>query len=172
MEAITRVTHAEDIAYVKHHFIPLAQTQPGRPAASYVLDDGTHYVPRNYFEQECDRDRFIARYLAQAAQLGVTDAEDAAQDAWTDFLTGIYGVCLREVTPENIVLKGWLIERIDVLTQEPQPQSAAWIANLRDAVDTLDALEMPFSPVFDRERFNRPPSRDTFIRDVRARYFV
>jgi hypothetical protein len=37
-------------------------------------------------------------------------------------------------------------------------------------VDELDSLERPFSPVYDRVRFGRPPTRDTHICDVRKTF--
>lgn len=146
------VTDPRDIAYIKMHFMPIVERDPSRPAPSYVLEDGTCYVPRDYNEQEIDRERFIARFRT------VNDSLDAASREWSAFMTGVYGVCLRSVTPENIARKELLIARIDRLLEE-----------LHAAVDALDDLEMPFSPVFDRQRFGRPPSRDTHIDGLRKR---
>jgi hypothetical protein len=171
LDSLEPVTHVDDVAYVTTHFMALTERHSERPGPSYVLEDGTWYVPRDYFEQELDRDRFIRRYIAKATQLGQTDAGIEAEEAWEHFSTGIYGVCLREVTPENIALKHALVSEIESLTHEPAPENESWMSRLRNAVDSLDALEMPFSPIYDRARFDRPPTRDSHIRDVRARFF-
>jgi hypothetical protein len=128
------------------------------------------YVPPDYFEQERDPQRFRERFVCEARALGLHDAERSATEAWTEFLTGIYSVCLRRVTPENIARKQALITCIETLTAEPRREDPQWIARLREAVDELDSLERPFSPVYDRVRFGRPPTRDTHICDVRKTF--
>ncbi|HXW51203.1 MAG TPA: DUF6058 family natural product biosynthesis protein, partial [Candidatus Acidoferrales bacterium] len=130
---------------------------------------GSRYVPLDYFEQETDRDRFLARYIAKARELQIEDAERSAPEQWEAFQTGIYGVCLRSVTPENIARKEALIRDIERLIERPA-DSVAWRQDLRSAVDALDALEMPFSPVYDRTVFGRPPTRDSHIAAVRERF--
>jgi hypothetical protein len=170
MNVAERVTHPDDIAYVREHFMPLSQHEPFRPEPSYVVGDGTPFVPADYFEYETDRDRFIARFIEQAAALALPDPQLLAAQAWEEFMTGIYGVCLRRATPENIARKTAIIGEIDILLAHPRPRDRKWLYVLKNAVDALDELEMPFSPVYDRERFGRPPTRDTHIRDVRERF--
>ena len=126
-------------------------------------------MPQDYYEQETDRERFLERYLNEARRFGLNADETAAEEEWQAFLTGIYGVCLRRVTPENIARKTALIRDIDAQLANPQPSSRVWKERLHALVDELDALEMPFSPVYDRERFGRLPTRDTYIHDVRNR---
>jgi DNA-binding transcriptional ArsR family regulator len=43
-------------------------------------------------------------------------------------------------------------------------------SRLRRDVDELDALERQFSPDYDRQRFERPPSRDLLIKTAHERY--
>jgi hypothetical protein len=160
-----------DVTYVLTNFLRLAASErrAGRPGPAYIID-GEWYIPPDYFEQECDPVIFRQRFIAEAARLGLDDVETLADEAWESFLTGIYGVCLNNVTPENIARKQALLERIETLTAQPQREDPLWVAQLREAVDQLDALERPFSPIYDRVRFARKPTRDSHINDVRARF--
>lgn len=166
MEAAVEFT-PDDLAYIEENFVSLEVRPEFGPRASYVLDDGTEFYPHDYFSQEMNEARFRARLHAEMHAQKVTLDPD---ETWEEYLTGIYGVCLQSVTPENIVRKAALLQRIGALTAAPDPQNATWIADLKRAVDALDALERPFSPHYDRIRFGRPPTRDTYIRDVRRRY--
>lgn len=166
MEAAVQFT-PDDLAYIEENFVCLEVRPEFAPQASYVLDDGTEFYPHDYFSQEMDEERFKARLHAQMQTQRVRlDADET----WDEYLTGLYGVCLKSATPENIVRKAALLQRIDVLTAAPDPHNAKWLADLKEAVDALDALERPFSPHYDRVRFGKPPTRDTHIRDVRRRY--
>jgi hypothetical protein len=171
MRVIIPVYDSRDIEYITENFIRLDSPRYGEgdPGPSYVID-GVWYVPTDYFEQERDPVQFRDRFVAEARALGLDDAERSAEEAWDEFLTGIYGVCLRRVTPENIARKQALISRIEALTAHPHPEDAEWKLQLRNAVDALDELERPFSPVYDRVRFGRPPTRDTHINDVVAKW--
>jgi hypothetical protein len=172
MEICEPVVHPDDVAYVKANFMPLepAARREGYPSPSYVLEDGSWYVPLDYFEQEVDPQRFRERYIREATTLDLPDPHAAAADEWNAFLTGVYGVCLREVTPENIARKAAFIRDIEMLTANPAPDRSLWTQALRKAVNGLDALEREFSPVYDRERFERPPTRDSHIAAIRERF--
>lgn len=166
MEAAREFT-ADDVAYIEENFICLEARPEHGPAASYVLEDGSEFYPADYFEQEMDETRFKERLRSEMdAQRVCLDPDET----WQTYLEGIYGVCLRSATPENIVRKAALLERIEQLTQTPDRRDSQWIRALRHAVDTLDALERPFSPHYDRKRFGRPPTRDTHVGNVRRRY--
>lgn len=171
MQVSDDIRDLQDVTYVITNFLRLAavERRDGRPGPAYIID-GEWYVPPDYFEQECDPVLFRRRFIAEAAKLGLEDVETHADEAWANFLTGIYGVCLNSVTPENIARKQALLHRIETLTQNPRRENPDWSAQLREAVDALDALERPFSPVYDRIRFGRPPTRDSHINDVRARF--
>lgn len=158
----------EDIAYIEEHFICLESRPPHAPASSYVLADGTEFYPRNYFEQEFDETRFKARLCAEMRVQGITSLD--VDETWLAYMEGVYGVCLRSATPENIVRKNALLERIESLTSAPRQEDPSWLADIKNAVDALDALELPFSPHYDRVRFGRAPTRDSHIRDVRRRF--
>lgn len=171
MHVSERIDDPRDIAYVTENFIRFdaSQQRCGDPGPAYVID-GIWFVPPDYFEQERDLDTFRTRFIDEARAQGMEDAERCAGEAWEHFLTGIYGVCLRSVTPENIARKSALLSRIETLVAEPRRNNPHWVTRLREAVDALDGLERPFSPVYDRVRFGRPPTRDSHINDVRARF--
>ncbi|HZT13463.1 MAG TPA: DUF6058 family natural product biosynthesis protein [Candidatus Baltobacteraceae bacterium] len=157
-----------DLDYIRRNFVTGHQPCAGAPGPSYVLEDGTAYYPANYTSLECDEECFKRRLEAACTAESIPSL-DAAQE-WESYMQGTYGVCLRDATPENIARKAALIARIDALTAEPREHDADWVQQLRQAVDALDALEMPFSPDYDRVRFGRPPTRDSHITAVRIRY--
>jgi hypothetical protein len=143
------------------------------PAPTYVLPSGEPRFPPDYFALADEAGgpdalpaRFRARYLAAAAD-SPTAAADAEED-WAGYLSGQFGVCLHSVTPEAMAEKNRLIRRIEALTADPAPADAGWRAELRGAVDALDALERPFTD-FDRQRWG-DTSRGRHIDRVRERY--
>lgn len=91
---------------------------------------------------------------------------------WESYLSGIYGVCLREVTPETIVRKGELVRSVCELLMLATPADPEWRRLLGEQVGELDALEREFAPDYDRDprRFGRPPTRDLLIAAARERY--
>ena len=175
-----------DLAYIRSEFIDLEdlssergaspddvrrQIVAGRlPRPSYVLDEGVEMVPADYFVladeaggPESLREHFQARFVAA----GGSAAE--AEDEWQWYLSGIYGICLREVTPETIFRKGALVSSLERLLDAPQPEEPAWRRQLRAEVDELDTLERQFSPDYDRSgRFPVAPSRDRLIARARS----
>ncbi len=179
-----------DVGYIRSGFVELdelcrqtardpsavrAEIEAHRlPRPSYVLDDGTEMVPPDYFAlvDEADggdrlRERFIERY--ERAVAAEPDVPAAAEEEWDAYLSGEYGVCLKQVTPESIVRKAALITRIEALLAKPDPADIDWAGRLRAAVDELDALERPFA-AFDRIRFGGPSSRDRLITGTRRAY--
>lgn len=167
METTAHFT-ADDIRYIEKHFMQIETPAPERPAPSYVLDDGRAFYPRSYIDGETDELRFKARLAAACAREGIASLDP--QQTWAAYMDGTYGVCLKSPTPENIARKTSLLQRIETLTATPNDGDPAWRAALKHAVDTLDELEQPFSPHFDRARFGRPPTRDTHIAAVRERF--
>ena len=167
-----------DVAYVRENFVTLEELCETRgesadelrkaiargeaPRPSYVLPDGTEMVPTTYVTPS--REEFERQYLGAGGE----PAE--LEDDWAAHLDGVYGVCLLEPTPENIVRKGALVRRIEALLAEPRPDDEEWRGALRRDVDALDALERPFSPDYDRVQFGRPPTRDTLIAAPRREY--
>ena len=189
MDTMLRVRDQADIAYVRANYGRLADVcglagrdageaqeliaQSLLPRESYRLEDGTDWYPWDLFgliEQSggagAVKEVFALRCRAAAAA-PLTD--DDVAGTWQAYLSGAYGVCLKQVAPETIVRKGGLMGEIDRLAAAPAPKDATWRRALRSAVDELDALERPFA-AFDRERFGRPVSRDTHITAVRARF--
>lgn len=146
------------------------------PQAPYVLADGTELVAPDYFELAEIAGSFealpewFARAYDQAAARAASRYPDAGTGAeqWPEYLTGMYAVCLRSVTPASIVAKGELMETIERLTADPHAEDDGWRRELSAAVNALDAIEKPFA-AFDRERFG-PVSRDRCVDAVRERF--
>jgi hypothetical protein len=159
-----------DVEYVRTGYIPLGQAVEdaiarGRlPRPSYVLPDRTAMVPADYFGLVDIRPAFEERYRAAGGR--------ELEEDWEGYLSGLYGVCLREVTPETIVRKGQLVESLTELLEDPKPEDPTWRERVRSQVDELDVLERDFSPDYDRnlERFGRPPTRDQLIGAARERF--
>ena len=178
----------EDLPYLRSTFVPLdvlarahghdpvevrraieAQLLPGIP---YVLEDGTELVAPDYFELAELAGGFeqLPGWFAETWDRAVRRYPEAgtAEEQWENYLTGIYAVCLRSVTPWNIVAKGELMDTIARLTESPSPEDPAWRQELTAAVDALDSIERPFA-AFDRERFGSV-TRDRCINEVRERF--
>jgi len=119
------------------------------PRATYMLPDGTPMAPADH------------PALLDDAGGNPADAEEEAE-AW---LSGEYGAWLHSTSPEAMVAKGTLMTRRCLLSA---PADARWRAAVREAVDSLDALERPFA-AWDRERFGGPSSRDRLITATRER---
>lgn len=183
---------ADDASYVRREFMPLAGVciREGLPLAQvrdmvrseqlprppYVLPDGTEMVPADYFDLmheggsvEGLQDHFLDRFTSAASEHGEPASPEEAMEAWADYLSGDYFVCLKRATPESIVRKGWLVDRIEQLLDVARKRDVAWRRELRSMVDELDALERPFA-AYDRIRFGAPSSRDRLITAVRCRY--
>jgi Family of unknown function (DUF6058) len=181
-----------DLAYIGANYLTLAELcaerretpeqvaqlieQEHLPRPSYVLDDGTGMFPADYFRlvdaaggPRTLRARFEGRHRAASLAEGANPG-DAQQD-WKAYLNGVYGVCLREVTPENILRKSVLVASLSQLLALASPRSRDWRAALRAGVDELDALEREFAPDYDRnDDRERPPTRDLLIEAARERY--
>jgi len=183
------VRDSDDVSYVRTFFVPLddlcAQRHTPRdevddaiaagrlPASAYLLEDGTPMVAPDHFQIADDAgglDRLPAHF---AERLGAAArrrrAEVDAAEEWRSYLSGVYAVCLRQVTPENIVRKEQLVRLIDGALAAPAPADEAWRRDLRVAVAELDALERPFAPC-DTERFAGVVSRARCIDGARMRY--
>jgi hypothetical protein len=178
---------AADIDYIRDNYVTLEEACAGRretpervlalveagrlPEPSYWLPDGTAMVPADYFvlldkagSLSDLRAHFSRRFLDAGGEPADVD------DEWNAYLNGLYGVCLRNVTPETIVRKSALVGSLGGLLADPRPQDDEWKATLRRQVDDLDTLERDFSPDYDRTRFDRPPTRDRLIAAARKRY--
>jgi hypothetical protein len=166
LEVLVRA-HGHDLARVRR-----AIADRLLPAVPYVLEDGTELVAPDYFQLADLAGSFEAlpEWFARTYERASARYPQAgtAQEQWEEYLTGIYAVCLRAVTPASIVAKGELMDTIERLTADPSPEDEKWRRELTAAVDALDALEKPFAP-FDRERFG-PVSRDRCVTAVRERF--
>jgi hypothetical protein len=128
-------------------------------------------VPEDYFDFADEaggthrlRQEFERRHRAAGG------AAVELEDDWDGYIDGVYGVCLRQVSPETIVRKGQLLASLGRLVAEAAPEDRAWRERLCQEVDELDQLEREFSPDYDRKRFGAPPSRDRLIAAPRERY--
>ncbi len=191
--AMTATTFSDaDLAYIGGNFLTLPELCADRakspeqvqelieqrllPRPSYVLDEGTGMFPADYFRLVDDaggaeglRAHFHARHRAASLAEGANPGE--FEQDWEAYLNGVYGVCLREVTPENIVRKGVLVASLCQLLVLASPRSPDWRAALRAQVEELDALERQFAPDYDRgDAQERPPTRDLLVKAARERY--
>jgi hypothetical protein len=179
---------AADLAYLHQNYRTLEVICHGRPESpdrirqliadgllpkpSYVLDDGSELFPLDYFHlpdeaggPEQLREHFSERFFAAGGRAGDFERE------WDGYMTGTYGVCLRDVVPETMVRKTALVESLTELLDQPRPDDDEWRSELLRQVDELDQLEREFSPDYDRsERFDQLPSRDRLITAARQRY--
>ncbi|MGH8967225.1 MAG: DUF6058 family natural product biosynthesis protein, partial [Actinomycetes bacterium] len=115
-----------DLEYVRAEYRTLEQLCEGRdddpadvrrqveagalPRAAYLLPDGTEMFPPDYFDLVDSaggvdrlREHFEDRHRSTTSTLGLLAVDPA--DDWDGYLSGEYGVCLREVTPEAMVEK-------------------------------------------------------------------
>jgi uncharacterized protein DUF6058 len=141
------------------------------PAPSYVLPDGSDIVPEDYFllvDEAGGHRRLRQEFERRYAAAGGVASE--LEDDWDGYMGGVYGVCLRRVSPEAIVRKSELVSSIERLLVNAAPEDTTWQSRLRHEVRELDALERDFSPDYDRKRFERPPSRDLLIVAAHERY--
>jgi len=191
MAAGTAAFTDADVAYLRSTFATLDDICAGRPETpagvraliverrlprpSYVLEDGTEFVPRDYFALADAaggvgglRDEYERRYRATLRRHGLPFDADLFERRWEQYLDGVSGMCMRDVTPETIIRKRMLIDAIEDLLADPRTEDDRWAAGLRSNVDELDSIEKEFAPDYDRAQF--VPTRDTYIRDVRARY--
>lgn len=135
-----------DLIYICREFRPLEEIFAGRDAAavaaliaggwlpqpSYRLDDGCGMFPPDYFDLVDDaggagrlKRSFHERYLAAAG-----DGGERVSD-WDAYLEGAYGVCLKRVSPENIVRKAVLVRRLEALLEDAHPGDVEWASRLR-----------------------------------------
>jgi Family of unknown function (DUF6058) len=167
----------EDVEYVRGSFVEMdaagrALVERGiLPQATYVLPDGTPMVPPDHAALLDDvagdagsvAERFRERFVAAG---GDPEAVAEEHEAW---LTGEYGACLWQTTPEAIVAKSGLMAALAALLADPREGDERWRSALRGAVDALDAIERPFAR-YDRDRFGGPSSRDRLITATRERF--
>ena len=179
-----------DLDYVCSSYVPLEalarreRVQPDRLAAwiegtrlprpAYLLPDGTPVFPPDLLDLvraagdvEALPHHFARRTELAARMLGI--APDTREADWEDYLSGEYGICLRQVTPETLVLKETLVQRIERALAAPHPDELRWRRSLAFEIDGLDALVRPFARV-DRERFGRPTSRERLVEAPRRRW--
>lgn len=164
------VAGTADIAYVRDHFVRMSErahslVAAGQlPLATYALPDGTPMVPASHCalldevggRPERIAEEFERRFLAAGGR------PEAAAGEFAAWLTGGYGACLIDPSPEHIVAKDALMTAITALRACRRPDDDAWRGALRAAVDALDALELPFA-AHDAVRFGGPSSRERLI---------
>ena len=178
---------AADLAYIHASYVPLDELCAGReetaagvrrlieqgvlPRPSYVLDDGAEMNPADYFRLVDDAGSPAKLRAHFAERLRAAGGDDFESD-WQAYLAGIYGVCLRDLTPEAIARKARLVSSLCELLVLARPADPEWRERLRTEVDELAELEREFSPDYDRseERFGRKPTRDLIVAAARERY--
>lgn len=184
------VIQEADLRYVQESFLPLEEIarreqldvtrlvhwiEAGRlPRPAYLLPDGTPMFPaellalmRSAGDLEALPEHFARRTELAARMLGI--GPNTREADWEDYLSGEYGICLRQVTPETLILKEALVERIGHALDDPRPEDPGWRRVLAFEIAGLDALVRPFARV-DRVRFGRPTSRERLIDAPRRRW--
>jgi hypothetical protein len=180
----------EDLDYVRGSYLPLVEVarreqvelrQLARwidagqlPRPAYLLPDGTAAFPpdlldlvRSAGSVDALPEHFSRRTELAARLLGF--GANTREADWEDYLSGEYGICLRQVTPETLVLKEALVERLDRALAAPRLEDPRWRRALAFEIDGLDALIRPFARV-DRVRFGRPTSRERLVEAPRRRW--
>jgi Family of unknown function (DUF6058) len=183
-----------DRAYLRANYVTLEQLcadRPEEPAEirrlidrglmpqpSYTVD-GVGLFPADYFQLYDEaggsdglRLRFESRYRRAATAHPELATPGAVDLAWRAYLGGVWGQCLRQMTPETVVRKRALVGSLCELITLPRRHQPEWQNKLRAEIHELDLLEREFAPDYDRaEEWNeRPPTRDLLI-DVARRHF-
>jgi hypothetical protein len=184
MEHIALASSDDDVAYVRSAFIRLDDVRDGGalapligtalPMATYRLADGSHWFAHDWLRLYMDAEQrpdaiknlFVRRLRASCEALGFD--RDPAEE-WDAYIAGLYGACLRDVTPENIVAKERLVARVERWLVDAAPSDRDWCAQLRVDVEALDGVTRKFAQC-DRVRFGKRTSRDRLIDDVRRAY--
>jgi hypothetical protein len=144
------------------------------PRPAYLLPDATPMFPEDLLAvaRSAGGVERLAQHFATRTELAarwVGFGPNTREADWEDYLSGEYGICLRQVTPETLVLKEALVERIGRQLEEPRPDDPCWRSTLALQVEGLDALLRPFTPA-DRVRFGRPTSREQLVDGPRRRW--
>jgi hypothetical protein len=144
------------------------------PRPAYLLPDGTPVFPPDLLDlvQSAGSVDALPEHFAKRTELAARllgFGANTREADWEDYLSGEYGICLRQVTPETLVLKEALVERLDRALAAPRPDDPRWRRALAFEVDGLDALIRPFARV-DRVRFGRPTSRERLVEAPRRRW--
>jgi len=179
-----------DLQYVCSEYLPLEELAhrdgipirqlrgwiaSGRlPRPAYLLPDGTPMFPPDLLAlvRSAGGIDSLADHFAQRIELAarlVGFGPSTRETDWEDYLSGEYGICLRQVTPETLVLKEMLVERIGAALEDPRPEDSRWRHALMLDVRGLDALVRPFAEV-DRARFGRPTSRARLVEAPRLHW--
>jgi len=180
----------DDLEYVRASYLPLTeiarreQVEPRQlgewveagqlPRPAYLLPDGTPVFPPDLLDlvRSAGSVHALPEHFAQRTELAARllgFGANTREADWEDYLSGEYGICLRQVTPETLVLKEALVERIDRALAAPRPEDPRWRRALAFEVGGLDALIRPFARV-DRVRFGRPTSRERLVEAPRRRW--
>jgi Family of unknown function (DUF6058) len=180
----------DDLQYVCSEYLPLEELArreglslrrlhawivEGRlPRPAYLLPDGTPMFPPDLLAlvQSAGGIDRLADHFAQRIELAarlIGFGPSTREADWQDYLSGEYGICLRQVTPETLVLKEMLVARIGEALEDPRPDDSGWRHALAFDIRGLDALVRPFARV-DRARFGRSTSRERLIEEPRQRW--
>src|SRR5204863_1358419 len=139
--AMTDHPPESDLPYLERHFVELDRLAAAHgwdlavlraeiaaermPQPTYRLADGRELVPPDYFTlaEAAGSSAQLPGWFASAYRVAARDEPDAdpLQTAWSDYLSGDYGVCLRVVTPATIVRKEALVVQPERLPADPKP---------------------------------------------------
>lgn len=170
------VTDPADVAYVRRHFRAPSDAERARaarglaPAPTYRLPDGDAVpaaAPDADLAAAVDSADLSARFARRFASAGGAHGDAHTElEAW---LSGQYGACLPDPTPEAIATKTALATTIAALLAAPRPGDGWWRGTMRATVDAYDHLVMPFAPG-DASRFGGSTSRQRLVDTPRTRW--
>lgn len=88
------------------------------------------------------------RFEMEVAKAAGSATDETIKNAWKAWCDGTYGVCLKEVTPGNMIRKVAATQKMQALQDKAQsaPLSASEIAELRDATQRYEEVTGPFGP--------------------------
>jgi hypothetical protein len=92
------------------------------------------------------------RYVIAADTFGAIAGPDELDEAWADYLAGVWQERLIEPIPENVVREARLMAAVEYLLAAPKPEDWRWCDRLRARADHLMSLTRPGSPGHDLAR--------------------
>lgn len=119
---------------ILHRYMPLTEI-----AQSWSVDFKQHYLTKL---EELDAFSDVLQ------SYDGTQIEAFLENEWQRYLQGIYGVCTRDPTPENIALQEVLLRRVRLITSEGSEEtlSQGALSALKHDVNILDTLLASFAP--------------------------
>ena len=91
---------------------------------------------------------FISELRQKLIPIGCNDSY--LEEAWTSLITGIWGICLQEISPTNIACKNiarHTIKQINTIATQ-RKFKVTEKRDLKKAIDDFNRVTMPFDPYY------------------------